>query len=504
VSRLLVWASAAAERVNPVVVKEFRQAVRSRLVIAVLLLFLLINLAVLGGYLALSPQAATSADGGRNVFAFLVSVLFITCLGFVPLYTGARLSLERNDVNSDLLFITTITPGAMIRGKYLTAMALTLLIFSACMPFLVFTYLLRGIDLPTIFYVLAIGFLSCSAANAVGVLAGSVPGSWFGRFLLAVGLLIVLLYSIVLILSWISFSMMFGGFGPMVGPQFWATFGTWVLMIAMGIGLFHVFSVALISPKAANRMLVPRLYVTVCWAVTGIVTGLWCWYQGSSNDLEPWTLTCSTVFAGLAVLALGERDTWSRRVQRTIPENRLLRLGAFLFYTGSAGGILWCTLLFGATLVVGLGLSEMNSSWRAGSGRDLYECCTYAALFYGYVLCYCLTAAFLRLVVLKKAPTIYLPLTAILLGIALCLGPYLVGFFAANLEYWRYDSTSYLMASPVILSTLHEHPETVVGPFLCGWIALCLVASARWFIGQWRRFVPVRAQGSGFGETSRK
>ena len=46
--RLLAWASAAGDWVNPVAVKEFRQAVQSRWVIAVLMLFLLINLVVRG------------------------------------------------------------------------------------------------------------------------------------------------------------------------------------------------------------------------------------------------------------------------------------------------------------------------------------------------------------------------------------------------------------------------------------------------------------------------
>ncbi len=42
--KLLAWTASADDWVNPVAVKEFRQAVQSRWVIAVLMLFLLINL----------------------------------------------------------------------------------------------------------------------------------------------------------------------------------------------------------------------------------------------------------------------------------------------------------------------------------------------------------------------------------------------------------------------------------------------------------------------------
>src|SRR5208283_4355654 len=104
--------------------------------------------------LLMSPEAATNTTGGQEVFMFLAFALFLTCIGFVPFYTGMRLSLERNDSDMDLLYVTTIRPGAIIRGKYLASLALTLLIFSACMPFIVFTYLLRGVDLVSIFWIL--------------------------------------------------------------------------------------------------------------------------------------------------------------------------------------------------------------------------------------------------------------------------------------------------------------------------------------------------------------
>src|SRR6185295_17316331 len=45
----------------------------------------------------------------------------------------------------------TIKPRAIISGKIFAALMITVLIFSACMPFMVFTYWLRGIDLPSIF-----------------------------------------------------------------------------------------------------------------------------------------------------------------------------------------------------------------------------------------------------------------------------------------------------------------------------------------------------------------
>ena len=135
---------AIADRTNPIVVKELRQAVQSRLVIAILLLFLLANVLIVSGYLILSVDIAMSEQAGQDLFSALFVVLVVTCMVFVPLYAAVRLTMERNDSNIDLLFITTIAPAAIIRGKFWAAVALTALIYSASMPFLTFTYLLQG------------------------------------------------------------------------------------------------------------------------------------------------------------------------------------------------------------------------------------------------------------------------------------------------------------------------------------------------------------------------
>ena len=47
------------------------------------------------------------------MFMFLTNLSQVVCLLFVPIYAGMRLSLERNDANIDLFFVTTITPGAI-------------------------------------------------------------------------------------------------------------------------------------------------------------------------------------------------------------------------------------------------------------------------------------------------------------------------------------------------------------------------------------------------------
>ncbi len=480
--------SEASDWINPVAVKEFRQAVQSRWVVAVLMLFLLLDLTILGGFLLLSPDVHHSSDGGQEVFIALLSILLFTCLGFVPAYAGVRLSLERHSTDIDLFFITTITPGAIVRGKYLAAMALTLLIFSVCMPFMVLTYLLRGIDLPTIFLVLAGCFVVCAAANAMGLFAGAVSGGWLIRGLVAAGVVIFLFQMIIGLVGLLHELLYFGSGLWGHDWEVWAGVGTFLLVEALGIGLLYVFAVALLSPRPANRMMIPRLYLTGCWAVTGVVAHAWSYAQLDIAPVVFWAAASVVALCALAVAAVGERDTWSVRVRRTIPREPLARFGAFLAYTGSAGGLLWYTLLFAATMVAVHVWGDTMSGVVGTYGlTDLFP---NSLIGFGFVLCYCLTIASLRPVLFRNVPTPHLSVFVMFFGMAMCLVPYLVAFFIeAN---WWLAEPWYFLVSPLVLTARDSLREAAHNIVLV-WLALGSLAAAPWVLGQWRRFTPHRA-----------
>src|SRR5262245_48579825 len=91
-----------SDRLNPIVVKELRQAVQSRFVIAPLMTLLSIQIVAIGIYLLTSGGSLLSFDAGRNVFLILFAILQGVGMLFVPLYTAVRLAAERSDTNVDL------------------------------------------------------------------------------------------------------------------------------------------------------------------------------------------------------------------------------------------------------------------------------------------------------------------------------------------------------------------------------------------------------------------
>jgi hypothetical protein len=191
------------DKLNPILVKDLRQSVRNNMVVAVLILFLGVDLLIVGiTLLAIQGRQPGNRLGG-GMFQVLLSILQLTCIFFVPLYAGSRMSAERNAPDNELMFATGLTSGAVIWGKFLSATALTLLIFSACMPFMFMTYTMRGIDLLTIVFCLLIAFIFCAGANMLGIFAGSFRAGPVARGLLSValGAALLFLYTISLFLE---------------------------------------------------------------------------------------------------------------------------------------------------------------------------------------------------------------------------------------------------------------------------------------------------------------
>ena len=232
----------------------------------------------------------------------------------MPFYAGLRLSLERNDANIDLLFITTIRPAGIIRGKYFSAMALTLLIFSACMPFMVLTYLLGGVDLPTIFLLLAISYAVCAVANALGICTGAVSGSWLFRCLAAGGVAICLCYLGSGVIAAIMGLLMRGRWLDMGARRRGRVLGSpWHPGVSGG----RRHRPALrplggpVEPKLSNRMLIPRLYLVSSWLVTGGMAAAWSWFNGDIWPVGSWMIGGGIVWIITAVAAMSEREAWT-------------------------------------------------------------------------------------------------------------------------------------------------------------------------------------------------
>ncbi len=140
------FGEALAERTSPIVVKEVRQGLRTRVFWVFFSLMLIACLVI-----ALVAFAASGGnDAGAAAFGAIFTILGLVQFFVIP-YTAYRsMAREQEDETWVLLTLTGLGPRAVIRGKIGSFVLQGLLYASAAAPFLLFSYYLNGIDLPTI------------------------------------------------------------------------------------------------------------------------------------------------------------------------------------------------------------------------------------------------------------------------------------------------------------------------------------------------------------------
>lgn len=480
---------------NPVVVKELRQAVRNWSVTGMLLLFLVVlffaSIAFLVGQ---SFQVVLNQRIGAEIFQAFLGILAGASLAFIPLYVGIRMAAERHGANLDLVYITTLTPGRIIRGKLFCGIYIALLFFSACMPFMAFTNLLRGVDLPTIFFILLFLFFVVGIAIQVAIFVACLPMSLSFKVLLALpvtGGIISLVGPVV----FASFELMRSGVGAMMASRdFWSVVVTVGTLGLAGMGLFYFLSVAMISPVSANRGLPLKAYVTFLWLIGGVVSCYWVWREKECHFILPWAMISFVLMAGALILVISNHDQLSLRVQRAIPASRLAQAWAFLFYNGAAGGLVWVFLITGTTFALSTTLMASGPEWfpgfRSFRGGEFEEFFVLTAASVAYALAYGLTALFLHRTFLKKKPPKLAGVLAILLPGIWTVAPNLVLFFVNRLSWEAVEKMQWgNVFNAFVVRDQHHRIEHVI--FAAAWVVVMLLLNARWFVLQARAFQPL-------------
>jgi hypothetical protein len=472
---------AFSDRINPIVIKELRQAVQSRFVIAVLLTLLSVQLAAIGIYILASGASLFGFDSGRQSFMMLFGILQVIGIVFVPLYTGTRLAAERSDINVDLLFITTIKPRSVIAGKMFAAMTLTALIYSACMPFMAFTYFLRGIDLPSIFISLGIGFVAVMACAQGAIFVACMPVN--RTFKIIFGLIALTGFGLICFgtMLWVNEILRRG----VNGRDFWQVITVMSVVVSFLIGLLFVMSVALIMPVAANRALPVRLFITTAWLLAGVAVIIDSMTENHNWPVIVWVVVFEIVFALALFAAVSERDQPGRRVLRSIPNSLPGRAGAFFFFSGAASGVAWATVMIVMTLAIAW--VWVKSFPRYNNLRDLVDSAKWMGGICLYFFCYALTGALLRRFLLRRAGT---ELTWLISAALLILGigaPIMTGYILFfDEQWWSENHGAWLVGNPFAWD---NKGHRVLYASVAGvWAALVAAISLPWFIERVKSF----------------
>jgi hypothetical protein len=495
--------------INPIVVKELRQAVKSRVVVSILMLFLGLQLFLLGIFLLNSVATAGTGNylnAGLRAFYIQQSILLPTIMIVVPAYAAVRFANERTDHNADLMFISTLRPISIIWGKFFAAVVLGLLVFSVCAPFMTFTYLLRGIDIPSILLILGIDLLAMCAAVMTGLTLAAIPGPRPMKFLINFAGFITIFSTCMWLIGGTLAMLEFGELAESILENWWLALAV-TAGVLLWIGLQSMYAVAMISPASANRILPLRIYLLLSVIFSGLMLFLLSRaYSVTLADLGRillvlWIGIVMPLLALQLVISVCERDHWGPRITRTIPRNPLGRLLAFLFYTGAAGGVTYSVGLAIAVLLFGMAWGETFAG-SSSINLEHYEVLKFFTVLLLFTFCYCLSAVVLRFYMfdrqIRPGYTWVLGLLLAGLGSTLPMVVQLIiqfqrgQFGQQEFPWWALPNPIWAMAELESRYQRNSDFESVLFPFLMIWAILVAVLSMPWYFGQLRRFRPTR------------
>jgi hypothetical protein len=341
-SALFAGLERLGDRFNPIVVKEVRQALKSRQFV---ITFLLLILAAWSGSIFGVSYLGESIDYGSSAVTFYAGFLFALCaavLVIVPFSTFRSIVEERTETTLELLQITALSPVQIVRGKTLSAMVQVLVYYCAIAPFIAFTAVLPGFDVVHVTFSLIMLFITALCFSLVALAIGAQARSTTFQVLSS---LFVIAMAFGGMMAFFSFMTAAGNGIPF---DDWDTWWALALVIFLGLSTGHVCeqaAVAQLTFDSANRSTGLRLATGAQWLLCWI--GLLAFLivrqpPPMNSDGLTAILTLTATYITIAGLLFASApDTLSRRVSRGLPRSRALRLLCAPFLPGGARGLLY-------------------------------------------------------------------------------------------------------------------------------------------------------------------
>ncbi len=468
------WLERCSEHLNPILVKEARQALKSRqfsITFALLLVFGW-GWSLLG--VALLSPGVYFAPGGTFMLVGYFLILAAPILIVVPFSAFRSLAAEREDGTFELLSITTLSSRQIVTGKLGSSILQMLVYYSALTPCIVFTYLLRGVDIFTIFFLLSSTFLAAVLLSAAGLVVATGSSARHWQAALSVILLIGLLWAggswLVIMIQLLAAASQI----PYDDPTFWTVTLAVLSFYISFLVLFVQTSAAQLSFASDNRSTRLRI-VLMAQQVLWLGWMSYTWMKSEADDVLYAMVTVAAVYWFVfGSLLSGELAQLSPRVRRSLPQSFLGRTAFTWFNPGSGTGYAFAVVnLFSvAACAVLMALVGQAVTFR-GAPND-FDWLLYTVLAVCYVAAY-LGAGRIVILILRQwipAGILLSALINVLLALIGAVAPSLMQGWAQgyqNLHYGELQASNWAW-------TLAEAADGNVGAYPA--VALVVIGGA--------------------------
>jgi hypothetical protein len=396
------WSQRLSEYCNPILVKETRQALKSRQFVYSFLLMLIACLVWSFIILGLTNLGNNTRQiDGRTVVVGYVVILTVPLLLIVPFGAYRSLVLESEDKTHELLQVTTLGPWQIVLGKYASSMLQMMLYICGVLPCLAFSVLLPQVDINLIGLILFYLVMATIAFSAVSLALASLTHERFAQLLMMVALLGGLFlatgtaFGIESDLLYRSYFTRF-----MAEPLFVAIHWGFLLGVATSCLLCFAITASRLTFESDNRSSLIRVCAVLQQAVyLGWVA--WMCYESNRND--PYIFDEALIFAGLipsylywyviGCFTVSEPEQLSPRVQRQLPKSQGMKLLTSGYFPGPGRGY-W--FILGNVIAVSLLVLiitfwfNQSSNFNPRSARGMMSAMvrTFVLYFPWYAVCY--------------------------------------------------------------------------------------------------------------------
>lgn len=336
-TRIETLVDSLSERLNPILVKEARQAMKSKQFMITFSLLLIVGwVYTLLFVMASLPGVFYSPFGSAMLVGYYL-ILGVPLLIVVPYASFRSLAAELEDGTFDLLSITSLSARQIVTGKLGSSLLQMLVYYSALAPCIAFTYLLRGIDVVTIGLLLVYTFAASFMLSILALTLSTVTRARHWQVLLSVLLVIALL---LFAFFWciIMISLVIAGELAYDEPLWWMANVAILTFYVPTALLFILIAAGQVTFASENRstgvrvMLLALQMLIVGWTIYFFL------HRRSDEIMVAGATWLALLWAVAGPFLAGETAELSPRARRELPQSVLGRMAFTWFNPGSGTG----------------------------------------------------------------------------------------------------------------------------------------------------------------------
>jgi len=345
-------ATRAGDAINPILVKETRQALKSRQFVVTFSLLLFAAFAwTIVGSLLMMPQIYFQPSAPTMLTGYYL-VLAVPMLLVVPLAAYRSLEGEIDDGTLELLSVTSLTPSQIVLGKLGSAALQMMLYFVALFPCVAYAYSLRGVDLPTLGVLMSMLIIFGLTLTVVAIFfapMATVRSSQVSTLLMVMAFLMAGEFAT----GTIAFALIQGG-NPLTASQTGFVLFAVLMFTTTFAAVLLMATAAQLTPESENRSTGIRISLLVHQLAVVVIASMSLSYGFAIAGPLVAALTAHLLvtWAAAGSMMSAESPTMTPRIRRELPGTLMGRLLFVWFTPGPATGMIFALVNLGVAIFV--------------------------------------------------------------------------------------------------------------------------------------------------------